>query len=348
MGPRALALAAALALTGCAAEGPPPVTAEKVLDVPDIKPVVNAVGLAPDGSLVVVGDMDGDLIARDVPSGAQRWQVRVHPRGAARRIDGVVVSPDGALVVTLGHDAQTIEAWQAATGRQVAAPRVPRSRGAAFHPTEQTLVVAAGSGLMVVDPVRAEINRTLPNAHAGERVDVVAFSGDGRVLASAAVDGNLKLWNWPDLTLRASMVMSQSLETMSPVSLALTRDGGRAAANGILGRLHVMDTAGGREERSFANVAEAPGHGLHAEMRFSLAFTADGDWLFAPDMHDRGLRILHVPNGKAYGVLRGDGPFYKAMAISIPASTVAFLRPGDIQGAGPYGIEVWRLVYRAK
>jgi len=83
-------------------------------------------------------------------------------------------------------------------------------------------------------------------------------------------------------------------------------------------------------------------------MRRSLAFSEDGDWLFAPDTHDRGLRILNVSSGKTHTVLRGDGPFYKAIAITVPASLVALLRPGDGQGRGPYGLEVWRLTYRAR
>jgi len=142
--------------------------------------------------------------------------------------------------------------------------------------------------------------------------------------------------------------MASSLEAMAPVSLALNRDGTRAAANGILGQVHVMNVVKGREERAFANTAQAQGHGLHGEMRYSLAFTEDGDWLFAPDTHDRGLRILHVPGGKSFSVLRGEGPFYKAMALALGASMVALLRPGDTEGRGPYGVEVWRLTYRAK
>lgn len=135
---------------------------------------------------------------------------------------------------------------------------------------------------------------------------------------------------------------------MSPVSLALTHDGTRAAANTILGRVHVVDTVKGREERTFASVAEAPGHGMHAEMRYSLAFTVDGHWLFAPDTHDRGLRILHVASGQAWPVLQGAGPFYKAVALALPVSLVALLRPGNDQGGGPYGLEVWRLEFRGR
>src|SRR5881296_1670429 len=78
----ALAVAVALSLAGCS-DGPLPVTATRVLEVAGLRAVVNAVALSPDGSLVVVGDMDGDLIAREVPAGAERWKVPVHP-GAPR------------------------------------------------------------------------------------------------------------------------------------------------------------------------------------------------------------------------------------------------------------------------
>jgi hypothetical protein len=158
----------------------------------------------------------------------------------------------------------------------------------------------------------------------------------------------MKVWAWPALTLRASVPMSKSLEQMAPVSLVLGRQGARAAVNGLLGRVHIVDLAKEREERTFDNTPEAPGHGMHAEMRRSLAFSQDGAWLFAPDMHDRGVRILDLASGKAYPVFTGTGPFYKAMSISVPASLVALLRPGDAQGRGPYGLEVWRLTYRGR
>ena len=344
---RAGFVALALFLAACS-EAPPPVTAIRVLEVSGLQPVVNAVALSPDGGLVVVGDLDGGLIAREVPSGAERWGIRVHPRGSARRIDGVFFSPDGSLLVTTGHDARTLEVWDAATGRADSVLDIGKSRGVAFHPTERMLAVAAAATIHVVDLDRREVVRSLPNAHAADAVYAIAFSADGQVLASISDQGSFKLWSWPALLLRSSAPLSSGLESMAPVSLALTRHGTRAAANGILGRVHVVDTAKGREDRTFANAPEAPGHAMHAELRYSLAFTEDGDWLFAPDTHDRGLRILHVPSGKTYPVLQGEGPFYKAVALALPASMVAFLRPGDDQGRGPYGLEVWRLNFAEK
>lgn len=345
---RAILVALALPLAACSgAPSEPGVTATRVLEITGLQPVVNAVALSPNGSLVVVGDFDDDLIAREVPSGAERWKVRVQPGRERRRIDGVFFSPDASLVVTTGHEAQTLEVWDAATGRSVAVLDIARSRGVAFHPSERVLAVAGAATIHVVDVDRGQVVRTLPNAHAGDAIFAIAFSADGQTLATISGEGSLKLWNWPALVLRSSTTLSGGLEAMSPVSLALTRHGTRAASNGIYGRVHVVDTAKGREERVFANVAQAPNHGMHAELRYSLAFTDDGNWLFAPDSHDRGLRILHVPSGKTYPVLQGEGPFYKAVALALPASMVAFLRPGDDQGRGPYGLDVWRLNYQA-
>src|SRR5262249_163632 len=155
-------------------------------------------------------------------------------------------------------------------------------------------------------------------AHGGENVYAAAFSSDGQILATTSDQGVIKVWAWPAVTLRATVPMSKSLEQMAPVSLVLGRQGTRAAANGLPGPVHIVDLAKGREERTFDNPPEAPGHGMHAEMCRALAFSQDGGWLFAPDMHDRGVRILDLASGKAYPVFAGPAPFYKAMSISVP------------------------------
>src|SRR5438445_529803 len=137
---RAILVALALPLAACSgAPSEPGVTATRVLEITGLQPVVNAVALSPNGSLVVVGDFDDDLIAREVPSGAERWKVRVQPGRERRRIDGVFFSPDASLVVTTGHEAQTLEVWDAATGRSVAVLDTARSASSPTWPRRRTM-----------------------------------------------------------------------------------------------------------------------------------------------------------------------------------------------------------------
>src|SRR5204863_7341822 len=123
-------------------------------------------------------------LAACLPSGAERWKVRVQPGRERRRIDGVFFSPDASLVVTTGHEAQTLEVWDAATGRSIAVLDIARSRGVAFHPSERVLAVAGAATIHVVDVDRGQVVRTLPNAHAGDAIFAIAFSADGQTLAT--------------------------------------------------------------------------------------------------------------------------------------------------------------------
>jgi WD40 repeat protein len=342
---RPFLVALVLTLTACS-EAPPPVTATRLFEVSGLAPVVNAVTVSPDGGLVVVGDMDGNLVAREIPGGAERWTTPVPLRRTQPPAHALFFSPDGSLVARITHDGPTVTLWDAATGRPAATLPIANARAVAFHPRERRLAIGAGPALHVMDLDGGQAVRSLPNAHYGEAVYGVAFAGNGQALASVSVEGSLSLWSWPDLALRATVALPRGLEALAPVSLALSRDSTRAAVNGLGGRLHVTDLAKGRVLLTLDNAVEAPGHARRAELRHSLAFTDDWEWLFAPDAHDRGLRIVHVSSGRSYGVLRGDGPFYKAVALSVPQSLVALLRPSDGQGHGPYGLEVWRLSYR--
>src|SRR2546425_2662754 len=132
----AIVAAIATLLFGCS-ESRSPVTGVKVLEVSELPATPNAVALSPDGRLVVVGDLDGDLTARSVPTGTERWKVRVHPPGATRRIDGLVFSPDGSLLASTGQDAPAVELWRGGHGRRAGAGHNRPSR-AAPRPPQKT------------------------------------------------------------------------------------------------------------------------------------------------------------------------------------------------------------------
>jgi hypothetical protein len=326
------AVTVALLLSACA-ESPPPVTAEKLLDLRNIQPVVNAVALSPDGSLVAVGDMEGELVARELPSGTERWKGRV----AAGRVDGLIFSADGSLLATTAHESRTMELWQVLTGRQVAVLDIRDSRTAAFHPTEPALVVGAGGNLYVVDAERGQITRTLPNAHSGDRVYAAAFSSDGQILVTASHEGALGLGLLASP--RAPGGDVEVAEAMAPVSLVLGRQGAPGETASTAGCTSSTSRSSARSERSTTRPA---GHGLHGDARSGLTHDSD---CFSRRTRMTAASGPETRRGKTY-LFRGDVPFYKAMSISVPAGLVALLHPGDDQGRGPYGLEVWRLTYR--
>src|SRR2546429_5929569 len=160
----AIVAAIALLLFGCS-ESRSPVTGVKVLEVSELPATPNAVALSPAGRLVVVGDLDGDLTARSVPTGTERWKVRVHPPGATRRIDGLVFSPDGSLLASTGQDAPAVEVWRAANGRRAGGLKIAQSPAAAFPPHPRTLLLAAATPTHPPDVEQAQNNRTPAHTH---------------------------------------------------------------------------------------------------------------------------------------------------------------------------------------
>jgi WD40 repeat protein len=343
-----IAIAAVLgALAACS--HPAPLAATRVLALTKLSENLHAVAVFPDASAFVTADLMGELCARELPSGKERWRVRVHPRGAFA-IDTVAISPDAALVAIAGDQYASIEMRDTVTGMPLWDVPLEKTRALAFHPSEEFLVACAGGSLNVVDLRSREVARVVQSAHMEDGLTAAAFSADGRFLATGSEHGLVKVWTWPDLAARATMTMeSARREPQFAVSVALARDGARCAANAIDGDLHVWDLPPGEpatpetlDARRFAGTATAPGD-WHVEMRRSLGFCADGRWLVAPSEHDRGLRVVDARSGEAHVIATGSGPFCKGVALAPDLGLVVAIHPAILTGAGPDGIEAWKL-----
>ena len=84
-------------------------------------------------------------------------------------MNGVAFSPDGKLLATADGDG-TVRLWNPATGQPVGAPL----------PADPTVPVTGPNGKVSV---------------VATSVCEVAFSPDGKLLASADSDGKVRLWN---------------------------------------------------------------------------------------------------------------------------------------------------------
>ncbi|MFI7416605.1 AAA family ATPase [Nonomuraea sp. NPDC049684] len=155
-------------------------------------------------------------------------------------------------------------------------------------------LLAAAAGVISRTPeARAGMLNILRHPYRGNlevRADHVAFSPDGRILASACYDGTVRLW---DVTTRAPIGAPIKAHTGRVQSVAFSADGRTLASGGVDdGIVRLWDVT-----------TRAPiGAPIKAHTRvWSVAFSADGRTLASAGVNDGTIRLWDTTTQAAVG-----------------------------------------------
>jgi WD40 repeat protein len=153
--------------------------------------------------------------------------------GPVGDVAAVRFSPDGKILAATGSRGTVL--WDIASGRVVrSVPGLGGEPALAFAPRGDTLVVAQSDGSVVDLDLRTGAEVT--GRSTGASVDALDVSPDGKLIASAALDGTATLWQTSGLD-----VLSQLSGAVADYSLGFSPDGKLVAVGDSSGTVTLWD-----------------------------------------------------------------------------------------------------------
>jgi WD40 repeat protein len=290
---------------------------------------VEGVAFSPDGKLLATVDDYGTVRLWNPDTGQPAGNpMRAGTReadggGSSLSTNGVAFSPDGKLLASADGADGTVRLWNTATGKRVGKP-LPADPGGgvdevAFSPDGKLLATADGgagtvrlwdtaTGTASGNPLPADTSDAgIGDPETG--VDGVAFSPNGRLLATATFDGGtVLLWNPA-----TGKLTGKPLNTGSGGvdGVAFSPNGRRLATADDDGTVRLWNPATGKPVGRPLNADTGPHGGVDA-----VAFSPDGNLLATAD-EDGTVRLWNPATGKPVrGSLYADASGFGVDAVA--------------------------------
>jgi len=235
---------------------------------------VAGVSFSPDGRRLATASNDQTVKLWDAATGQELLTLDEHTGG----VSSVEFTPDGQRLASASND-QTVRLWDAATGKRLLTLRgnnFGREQSVAFSPDGRRLAVTGYSSgtaghagtanaIKLWDTITGRELLAL-TGHSSV-IRCVAFSRDGKRLASASSDSTVKLWDVS--TGQELLTLKGHTSTVS--SVAFSPDGDRLVSAGYDGTVKLWDATPREKEKVAAEsrrlvevYAMQPGRSLFA------------------------------------------------------------------------------------
>jgi WD40 repeat protein len=255
-------------------------TGKQLQELVGHRQAVRAVALSADGKLaassgaddsVRTWDLKGEQVRRFSP---EAWGLRFTPDGSALAAGGVRQSP------------YALHLWDLKSGKDRCPKddRLPRPRTVGLSSRGTIAAVAESNHIQLLEIASGK--DLCPVAGHRGRIDVVAYSPDGRLLATGGADRVIRLWGW------ASGKELRVLKGhIGPISaLAFTPDGKTLASASQHDKIvSLWDVDSGKERRRLGSDESLRVPGLH--------FSPDGRLLVRRNARN-GLNVWETATGK--------------------------------------------------